>query len=181
MTSQAHSGESQVLVADSGAIRYQVTDVSRAVAFYTQRLGFKLDQPNGGRFGQVSLGGLKLILSGPGASGPRTLPNGCKQEPGDWNRVVLHVEDLTSQVETMKQAGTRFKNEIVLRPGGKQIQLEDPDGNPIELFEPCLALNDLSPAGKSDWQSFSEWLVAFIFADALVAVILGMGYLLLRN
>src|SRR5262245_4600153 len=83
-------------------VRYQVKDVSRSVAFYTQQLGFKLDQKYLPAFAQVSIGDLKLILSGPGASGSRTMPDGRKQEPGGWNRVILHVADLPARIEALK-------------------------------------------------------------------------------
>jgi len=118
-------------------VRYQVKDVSRSVAFYTQQLGLKLDQQNLPAFAQVSVGNLKLILSGPGASGSRAMPDGRQQAPGGWNRVVLEVDDLPAQIEVLKKAGLRFRNEMEAGPGGKQIQLEDPDGNPIELFQPA--------------------------------------------
>jgi glyoxylase I family protein len=118
-------------------VRYQVKDVSRSADFYTQQLGFKLDHKNLPAFAQVSSGHLKLILSGPGASGSRPMPNGHCQEPGGWNRVVLEVADLPSRIETLKKAGLHFRNEMEVGPGGKQILLEDPDGNPIELFEPA--------------------------------------------
>ena len=118
-------------------VRYQVKDVQRAVVFYTQTLGFSLDMQSPPVFGQVSLGGLKLILSGPGASGSRPVPDGRQQEPGGWNRVVLHVQDLAARIADMKKAGLRFRNEMEVGPGGKQIQIEDLDGNPIELFEPA--------------------------------------------
>ena len=118
-------------------VRYQVKDVSRSVAFYTQQLGFQLDQELLPAFAQVSVGSLKLILSGPGASGSRPMPDGGQQEPGGWNRIVLEVTDLPDRIPVMKKAGLRFRNEIEAGPGGKQIQLEDPDGNPIELFEPA--------------------------------------------
>ena len=118
-------------------VRYQVNDVSRSVSFYTQQLGLKLDQQNLPAFAQVSVGNLKLILSGPGASGSRVMPDGTQQTPGGWNRVILQVDDLPARIETLKKAGLRFRNEMEAGPGGKQIQLEDPDGNPIELFEPA--------------------------------------------
>jgi glyoxylase I family protein len=118
-------------------VRYQVKDVQRSVAFYTDQLGFNLDQEKMPAFAQVSISGLKLILSGPGASGSRKMPDGRQQEPGGWNRVVLRVNDLPTQVEAMKKAGFHFRNEMEVGPGGKQIQIEDPDGNPIELFEPA--------------------------------------------
>lgn len=118
-------------------VRYQVKDVQRAVTFYTQTLGFHLDMQNLPAFGQVSIDGLKLILSGPSASGSRAMPDGRQQEPGGWNRVLLQVEDLPARIADLKQAGLHFRNEMEAGPGGKQIQFEDPDGNPIELFEPA--------------------------------------------
>jgi glyoxylase I family protein len=118
-------------------VRYQVSDVSRSLAFYTERLGFTVDHQNLPAFGQVSIGDLKLILSGPGASGSRPMPDGHRQEPGGWNRIILRVSDLPARIEALKKAGLRFRNEMEVGPGGKQIQIEDPDGNPIELFEPA--------------------------------------------
>jgi glyoxylase I family protein len=118
-------------------VRYQVKDVSRSVAFYTEQLGFQLDQEHLPAFAQVSVGALKLILSGPGASGSRAMPAGAQQKPGGWNRIVLQVVDLPAVIESLKRAGLRFRNAMEVGPGGKQIQLEDPDGNPIELFEPA--------------------------------------------
>ena len=118
-------------------VRYQVKDVQHAIAFYTRTLDFNLDHQNLPAFGQVSIGNLKLILSGPGASGSRRMPDGRTQEPGGWNRVVLQVNDLPLFINTLKNEGVRFRNEIEVGPGGKQIQVEDPDGNPIELFEPA--------------------------------------------
>ena len=88
-------------------------------------------------FGQVSIGNLKLILSGPGASGSRALPDGRQQEPGGWNRIVLQVRDLPARITELNKEGVNFRNEMEVGPGGKQIQAEDPDGNPIELFEPA--------------------------------------------
>jgi glyoxylase I family protein len=85
----------------------------------------------------VSIGKLKLILSGPGASGSRPMPNGQQQEPGGWNRIVLQVEELPACIAHLKQNDINFRNEMEVGPGGKQIQVEDPDGNPIELFEPA--------------------------------------------
>jgi glyoxylase I family protein len=116
-------------------VRYQVKDVQRSITFYTQVLGFKLDHQNLPAFGQVSIGNLKLILSGPGASGSRPMPGGQQQEPGGWNRIVLQVEDLPARIAELQQKGAKFRNELEAGPGGQQIQLEDPDGNPIELFE----------------------------------------------
>ncbi len=117
-------------------VRYQVKDVQRSIAFYTQTLGFNVDLQVLPAFAQVSIEGLKLILSGPGASGSRPMPGGGQQEPGGWNRVVLQVKDLPARIAELKNQGVRFRNEMEVGPGGKQIQVEDPDGNPIELFEP---------------------------------------------
>ena len=130
-------GTTQALVVGFWGVRYQVKDVQRAITFYTQTLGFHLDMQNLPAFGQVSTSGLKLILSGPGASGSRPMPDGRQQEPGGWNRVLLQVRDLSGRVAELKQAGLHFRNEVESGPGGKQIQIEDPDGNPIELFEPA--------------------------------------------
>ena len=118
-------------------VRYQVKDVARAVAFYTGHLGFKLEHQQLPAFASVSLGGTQILLSGPGASGSRPLPNGQRQEPGGWNRVVLKVADLPACIDGFKKSGVRFRNEMETGPGGRQIQVEDPDGNPIELFEPA--------------------------------------------
>jgi glyoxylase I family protein len=118
-------------------IRYQVKDVARSVAFYTQHLGFTLEHQQLPAFASVSLGDAHLLLSGPGASGSRPLPNGQNQEPGGWNRVVLRVSDLPGYIAALKSAGLRFRNEMEIGPGGRQIQIDDPDGNPIELFEPA--------------------------------------------
>jgi|ERR1043166_961220 glyoxylase I family protein len=131
------AADGQRVVQSFWGVRYQVKDISRSINFYTVQLGFKLDHQHLPAFGQVSLGTFKLILSGPGASGSRPLPDGRRQESGGWNRIILAVENLPAQIETLKKAGLRFRNEMETGPGGKQIQLEDPDGNPIELFEPA--------------------------------------------
>ena len=118
-------------------VRYQVNDVARAVAFYTEHLGFTLGHQQLPAFASVSIGDSQLLLSGPGASGSRPMPDGQHQEPGGWNRVVLKVADLPGLIDKLRQAGLRFRNEMETGPGGKQVQIEDPDGNPIELFEPA--------------------------------------------
>jgi glyoxylase I family protein len=127
----------KAVIAGFWGVRYQVKDVQRAIAFYTRVLGFSLDMQNLPAFGQVSIQGLKLILSGPGASGSRPMPDGRRQEPGGWNRVLLQVDDLAARMSHLKAAGLHFRNDMEVGPGGKQIQIEDPDGNPIELFEPA--------------------------------------------
>ena len=121
--------------ADTAAVRYQITDVDRAIAFYSQVLDFKLEQKAGTAFAMVARGPLHLILSGPGSSGARPMPDGRRQEPGGWNRIVLYVTDLDAQIQKLTAAGVHFRNTVEVGPGGKQIQIDDPDGNPIELHE----------------------------------------------
>ena len=111
--------------------------MSRSVEFYTKQLGFKLGHQKLPAFANVSIENLTLLLSGPGASGSRPMPDGRSQEPGGWNRVVLQVTDLPARIEALKTAGLRFRNEMEVGPAGRQIQLQDPDGNAIELFEPA--------------------------------------------
>jgi len=118
-------------------VRYQVKDVARAVAFYTGHLGFNLEHQQLPAFASVSLGESVLLLSGPGASGSRPMPGGQSQEPGGWNRVVLRVTDLPALIDALTRDGVRLRSQIEVGPGGRQIQIEDPDGNPIELFEPA--------------------------------------------
>lgn len=118
-------------------VRYQVTDVARAVAFYTENLGFTLEHQQLPAFASVLLEDFRLLLSGPGASGSRPLPGGQSQQPGGWNRVVLDVTDLAARIDALKNGAVKFRNQIEAGPAGRQIQIEDPDGNPIELFEPA--------------------------------------------
>jgi len=136
-TAQEKRGLRHAFVQGVHGVRYQVKDVARSVAFYTTHLGFRLEHQQLPAFASVSLGDAPMLLSGPQASGSRPMPNGEQQGPGGWNRVVLRVDDLTTFIETLKKAGLRFRNDMETGPGGKQIQVEDPDGNPIELFEPA--------------------------------------------
>jgi|SRR4249920_2318297 glyoxylase I family protein len=135
--SRSPAPQSQAFVKGFHGVRYQVSDVARSVAFYTEHLGFKLETQKLPAFANVQFGPLQILLSGPGASGSRPLPDGRQQEPGGWNRVVLRVEDLQGLVEALSRAKLHFRSKMETGPGGKQIQLEDPDGNPIELFEPA--------------------------------------------
>jgi glyoxylase I family protein len=137
MDNQSTGANRAVAIEALWGVRYQVKDVQRSRDFYQQQLGFHLDHEKLPAFAQVSTSGLKLFLSGPGASGSRKLPDGLQQEPGGWNRVVLRVNDLAAQIAALKKAGIHLRNEMEVGPGGKQIQIEDPDGNPIELFEPA--------------------------------------------
>ena len=118
------------------SVRYIVDDVEAAIAFYTERLGFGVEfNPPG--FAVLSRGDLRLLLNTPGAGGAgQAMPDGREPEPGGWNRIQLEVQDLAGEVESMRKSGAHFRNEIVSGRGGKQILLEDPSGNPIELFEP---------------------------------------------
>ena len=122
--------------ATSAVVRYQVTDVERAIAFYTGLLGFRLEQQAGKVFATVGRGDLHLLLGGPGSSGSRPMPDGRRQEPGGWNRIVLYVDDLTALATRLRDAGVTFRNDVEAGPGGTQIQIEDPDGNPIEIHQP---------------------------------------------
>lgn len=118
-------------------VRYQVKDVARSADFYSRHLGFRIEHQKLPAFATLVLGALDLLLSGPGASGSRPMPGGRAQEPGGWNRVVLRVNDLPSWIEKLKRAGVRLRNDMETGPAGRQIQVEDPDGNPVELFEPA--------------------------------------------
>ena len=133
----SHEAAQHAFIKSVHGVRYQVKDVARSAAFYTQHLGFKLEHQHLPAFANVSLGGSQILLSGPGASGSRPMPNGQPQEPGGWNRVVLKVANLPGFIAELKKAGIHFRNEMETGPGGRQIQIEDPDGNPIELFEPA--------------------------------------------
>ena len=116
-------------------VRYIVGDVDRAIAFYTEQLGFVLEQQMGPAFAIVTREGLSIWLSGPRSSAARPMRDGRRPEPGGWNRVVIEVGDLESRVAELKEAGLGFRSDVVTGPGGKQIVLDDPDGNAIELFE----------------------------------------------
>ena len=119
------------------SVRYIVDDVEKAVEFYTRLLGFTVDLRPAPGFALLSRGALRLMLNAPGAGGAgQAMPDGRRPEPGGWNRFQLQIDDLTREVETLRQAGARFRNDIVTGQGGKQILLEDPAGNAIELFEP---------------------------------------------
>lgn len=123
------------------SVRYIVDDVDSSITFYTQHLGFRVELHPGPGFAILSRGELRLLLNTPTGSGgaAQPMPDGRKPEPGGWNRIQLEFRDLASQVETLRRAGVHFRNEIVVGNGGKQILLDDPAGNPIELFEPRRA------------------------------------------
>lgn len=118
-------------------VRYLVDDVAAAVDFYTRHLGFALEQQMGAPFALVVRDDLRVWLSGPGSSAARPMSDGARPGPGGWNRLVLEVPNLQAALDSMKNAGVRFRNEIVSGPGGKQVLAIDPSGNVVELFEPA--------------------------------------------
>src|SRR3954449_3217672 len=121
---------------DYASVRYIVADVDAAITFYTELLGFQLDLHPAPRFAQVARGALRLLLNRPGAGGAgQPMPDGRRPQPGGWNRIQLEGADLEREVEALRVAGAGFRNDIVTGRGGSQILLEDPSGNPIELFQ----------------------------------------------
>ena len=119
------------------SVRYMIDDVPAAVKFYTTLLGFTLEQDASPAFAAVSRDGVRLLLSGEGSSGKRPLADGRRQVPGGWNRIHLQVSDLEAEVERLRAAGVAFRtSEIVSGPGGTQVVIDDPSGNPVELFQP---------------------------------------------
>jgi catechol 2,3-dioxygenase-like lactoylglutathione lyase family enzyme len=121
------------------SVRYMVDDVDQAIDFYTSHLGFELGHNASPAFAEVIRGKLRLLLAGPTSSAGRPMPDGRTPEPGGWNRIHLIVDDIAREVERLRSAGLTFRNDIVSGPGGQQILLEDPAGNPIELFQPAAA------------------------------------------
>ena len=117
-------------------VRYMVDDVEAAVAFYTTHLGFTLISKVLPAFADVALGDLRLLLSGPASSAGRSMPDGRRPSPGGWNHIQLVAGDLPAEVARLRSAGVHFRNDIVTGPGGSQILIDDPSGNPIELFQP---------------------------------------------
>jgi catechol 2,3-dioxygenase-like lactoylglutathione lyase family enzyme len=126
-----------ILDTDTVNVRYMVDDVAAAVAFYTTQLGFSVLTSYAPAFADVQRGNLRLLLSGPTSSAGRPMPDGSQPGPGGWNRIHLHVDDIDAEAARLREAGARFRNDVVSGPGGKQILLEDPAGNPIELFQPA--------------------------------------------
>ena len=118
------------------SIRYMIDDVPAAVKFYTMHLGFTIEQDASPAFASVVRDGVRLLLSGKASSGRRALSDGREPVPGGWNRMHIQVEDLAAEVERLRNAGLTFRNDIVTGPGGSQIVLDDPSGNPVELFQP---------------------------------------------
>jgi len=132
------------------SVRYIVNDVDEAIAFYSQHLGFSEDMHPAPTFAMMSRGDLRLVLSAPGGGpgGGQAMPDGTLPTPGGWNRFSIEVSDLEGLVERLRQGGARFRNDIVAGVGGKQILVEDPSGNPVELFEPTISEARLSPGSS---------------------------------
>ena len=119
------------------SVRYMVDDVDEAIAFYSKLLGFELLTSASPAFADVKRGNLRLLLAGPKSSAGRPMPDGRKPGPGGWNRIHFIVDDIDADVSRLRDAGATFRNDIVTGPGGKQILLEDPSGNVVELFQPA--------------------------------------------
>jgi catechol 2,3-dioxygenase-like lactoylglutathione lyase family enzyme len=122
---------------DLVSVRYMVTDVQEAIDFYTRQFGFELRTSALPAFADVVRGRLRLLLAGPDSSAGRPMPDGRKPQPGGWNRIHFVVENIAAEVQRLRDAGIDFRNEIISGPGGQQVLLEDPSGNPIELFQPA--------------------------------------------
>jgi len=116
-------------------VRYMVSDVQRSLDFYVSQLGFERGQEMLPAFARVRRDDLELWLAGPVSSAARPMPDGIKPAPGGWNRLVIEVDNIDSTVQSLRASGVSFRNDIISGPGGKQILVDDPDGNPIELFE----------------------------------------------
>jgi catechol 2,3-dioxygenase-like lactoylglutathione lyase family enzyme len=119
------------------SVRYMVDDVEKAVAFYTNVLDFRVLTSFPPAFADVARGNLRLLLSGPTSSAGRPMPDGAKPGPGGWNRIHLLVDDIDAEVARLRKAGARFRNDVLAGPGGKQVLLQDPSGNVVELFQPA--------------------------------------------
>ena len=124
---------------DLVSVRYMVDDVDQAIDFYTRHFGFEPGHNASPAFAEVIRGRLRLLLAGPKSSAGRPMPDGRKPEPGGWNRIHLIVDDIAGEVERLRSAGLQFRNDIVSGPGGQQILIDDPSGNPIELFQPAAS------------------------------------------
>ena len=118
-------------------VRYLVDDVDAAADFYLVHLGFTEQETWGAPFRLLARGELRLWVSGPGSSAARPMPDGARPQPGGWNRFVIEVDDIDHEVARLREAGVRFRNDVVTGPGGRQIVIEDPSGNPVELFQPA--------------------------------------------
>ena len=119
------------------SVRYMVDDVEESIGFYARHFGFEVESDFAPAFAEVVRGNLRLLLSGPTSSAGRPMPDGRQPEPGGWNRIHFIVDDIDAEVERLRAAGLRFRNDVVTGPGGKQILVDDPSGNPVEIFQPA--------------------------------------------
>lgn len=182
MSTLLYSGEQPKTFNVLWGLRHKVADIERATEFYVRQLGFKLDHQNPPHTRQLSSGGLKLTLTSDDDSECTSMSDVCDCGSEGRSRIVLHVQDLASRIENLKRTGIVFAKEIEVSPNGKHIQLQDPDGNRIELFEPSTALFPLDPRIVSRRQSFNEWLVAILLSLMILGLFLGaMAFMLFVN
>jgi glyoxylase I family protein len=179
MSTLLYSGEQPVTSNGLWVLRHQVADVDRATDFYVQLLGFRVDHKDPSHTRQLSSGGLKLTLVGAEPSVCNSKSDCCECESGRTSSLVLHVQDIASVIENLKRAGMSFAKEMEMSPSGKHVQLEDPDGNRIELFEPSTSLFPLHPRIESRRKFVNEWLAPILISLTIVGLFLGAGALLL--
>jgi glyoxylase I family protein len=180
MSTLQYSGEQPVTSDGLWGLRHQVADVDRATDFYVQQLGFRLHHPSTPYTRQLSSGGLSLTLTSAKAPNRISNPGQCECGSGYRSRMVLHVQDLVTRIENLKQAGMNFAKEMEVSSHGKHIQLEDPDGNPIELFEPSTSHCPLPPPIESRLRlRMTEWLAPILLSLMIVGLFFGAGAFLL--
>lgn len=180
MSTLQYSGEKPVTSNGLWSLRHQVADVDRATDFYVQQLGFRLHHPSTPYTRQLSSGGLSLTLTTAKAPNRISNPDHCACGSGYRSRMVLHVQDLVTRIENLKRAGMSFAKEMEVSLNGKHIQLEDPDGNPIELFEPSTSHCLLPPPIESRFQlRMTEWLAPILLSLMIVGLFFGAGAFLL--
>jgi glyoxylase I family protein len=183
MSTLLYCGEHPVTSNGLWGLRHQVADLDRATDFYVQQLGFRLNHQSTPHTRQLSSGGLNLILTSVEASNGISNPGRCECGSGHRNRIVLHVQNLASLIKNLKRAGMNCAKEMEVSPDGKHIQFEDPDGNPVELFEPCTAAGHVRPvvAPIEDWRQFlCGWLLPIVISFTFFALIYGTAFLLMR-
>ena len=182
MSTLLYSGEQPMAFNGSWGLRHKVADIERATEFYVQQLGFRLDHQNPPHTRQLSSGGLKLTLTSDQALECASMSDVCDRGSAGRSHIILHVQDLRSRMENLKRAGMGFVKEMEVSPIGKHVQLEDPDGNRIELFEPSTLLSTSDSQIVSRRQSFREWLVAILLSLMILGLFLGaMAFMLFVN
>jgi len=179
MSTMLHSGDYQVTSNGLWGVRHHVADVDRATDFYVQQLGFSLDHRSAKHTRQLSSGGLTLTLTSAEPSECISMSDDCDCGSERRSHIVLHVNDLASRIENLKRAGMIFAKEMEVNPYGKHIQLEDPDGNRIELFEPSASFVPLHQQVESRRKFVNEWLAPILISLTIVGLFLGAAVLLL--